>query len=760
MSRHQLWIILIIGLGLGLSGLAAASTPNVGASEKSAATGSEILSDDLDAEWELWFQLVGVWGQSGNGPGQFSGLRDVGVDPSSGFLYVTETDNHRVQILGLDGQHVGGWGTLGGDRGQFVRPTALVVDRFGRVYVVDKGNDRVQVFSLEGELLGLWEAPRPRDIALGPDGNLYLLCQGEDALVGEISVYTPQGTFRRRLAVKDEFGRAINPAQISISAGGILYATDLYRYRIVALDLEGNYQFQWHFQRGPVTGIGISPDGLFYASEPTTGTHVHTLQGMHLERIPVNGAVSVAATGGNPAFIYLVAGNRIHVYRQHIRRARPHLVLPLLIKPPLATPTPLPTATWTGSPSAGTPSATPTYWSDTYEPNDDFDQAAGPLRLGEMIFSYIWSHDDQDIYFFRVSDVEPFHIALGGGPPDGDYDLYLYDAGRQRLAESEQLGTQEQISWTPRQTGKYYVLVRPYNRTSGRYHAYWLRVSHQATPTVPSMASPTPTDRHPYPGPRTATPTATATRPLPTARPSRTPTLTVTPTRTVLASGQDLGDAPDSSNRLGIAMEAYPDVWAGFPTSQEAPPYGPLHHNEVKLFYLGHQLTEEEAAEYGYDQDGVNNILPAQGQANLDGGDDGLLLPSRFTHNRRHRLNFTVTILPDAPKSAYVNVWIDWNRNGRWGDAPFYAGWHIPEWAVQNQVVTLDGPGLRSFATSEFMAYNLQPLKSLWVRITISERPTDTDNGAGPRYGYGWGETEDYLLPGVAPVTPTPTPRR
>ncbi len=99
--------------------------------------------------------------------------------------------------------------------------------------------------------------------------------------------------------------------------------------------------------------------------------------------------------------------------------------------------------------------------------------------------------------------------------------------------------------------------------------------------------------------------------------PPRTPTPTVTEPPQAFS---DLGDAPDSSNSAGKQMQAYVGVWAGFPTVHGAgsPPVGPLHRNQPLRYWLGSYISTEFEADTGYDEDGGNNLRPADGLADRD----------------------------------------------------------------------------------------------------------------------------------------------
>ena len=98
-------------------------------------------------------QLLGKWGTKGQEPGQLWNPWGVTVD-RDGFVYVTDTGNHRIQKFDRDGNFETQWGGFGGGRGQCNFPYGIAVDRRGAIFVLDSSNFRVQQFmtSDEGEL--------------------------------------------------------------------------------------------------------------------------------------------------------------------------------------------------------------------------------------------------------------------------------------------------------------------------------------------------------------------------------------------------------------------------------------------------------------------------------------------------------------------------------------------------------------------------------------------------------------------------------
>jgi hypothetical protein len=210
----------------------------------------------------------------------------------------------------------------------------------------------------------------------------------------------------------------------------------------------------------------------------------------------------------------------------------------------------------------------------------------------------------------------------------------------------------------------------------------------------------------------------------------------------------DLGDAPDSTNSAGRDMSAYDTVpRAEFPTVfGHVAPHGPRHENRPLLFHLGYEVSAEEEADVGLDADGINNINPLVDLSDSDGADDGLGLPPSIDHCVATTVGYRVRVYDGAPDTAYVNLWFDWNRNGRWGEV-FNCGGTTPapEWAVQNQEIELPAFGWQDYETPVFFPYNLNPNEYMWVRITVAGVETTNADGSGPAEGYQDGETEDYL---------------
>jgi RHS repeat-associated protein len=98
------------------------------------------------------------FGSTGSGPGQLNQPSALATNPVSGYLYVTDTGNNRVEYFEAwgkeSGKYIGQFGKTGSGPGEFTEPKGIAVDTHGNVWVVDSGNGRVQEFSPKGRYLG------------------------------------------------------------------------------------------------------------------------------------------------------------------------------------------------------------------------------------------------------------------------------------------------------------------------------------------------------------------------------------------------------------------------------------------------------------------------------------------------------------------------------------------------------------------------------------------------------------------------------
>ncbi len=243
----------------------------------------------------------------------------------------------------------------------------------------------------------------------------------------------------------------------------------------------------------------------------------------------------------------------------------------------------------------------------------------------------------------------------------------------------------------------------------------------------------------------------------------------------------DLGDAPDSTNHTpgaAGAMPAYTGVPGNFPTVFDpttGPEQGPRHLHP-QFLHLGKRVSREAEADMGPDQDPLNNIVPTADDPDNDRGDDGTNLARwSLQHCQSAQVPVQIYISPAAATwfqqqgaKAYLNGWLDSNRDGDWADAATCQdGSGQAQTTVEHiiidhgvDVATL-GAGLHTITVPtgivNWPADGAQ--RPAWLRLTLSERVANKPLSAGSlAYGDGrgytkafrTGETEDYLLRGGA----------
>jgi DNA-binding beta-propeller fold protein YncE len=99
-----------------------------------------------------------TFGNPGPGEGEMFYPTNLAIGPE-GNVYVSETNNFRVQVFTPDGEFIRKVGSVGTGWGQFSRPKGVAVDREGVLYVVDSAFNNVQMFNDQGQTLMFFGGP-------------------------------------------------------------------------------------------------------------------------------------------------------------------------------------------------------------------------------------------------------------------------------------------------------------------------------------------------------------------------------------------------------------------------------------------------------------------------------------------------------------------------------------------------------------------------------------------------------------------------
>lgn len=233
------------------------------------------------------------------------------VAPVNGLVYMSDSNNSRIQVINFSGDIVSQFGKQGDENGELNMPTGIAVsghahDRKGQdtVYVVDSANKRVLVFAADGKFLHYFKQTKfstPLNVATDHHGNIYIV----DGATAAINVFdhaehfqfsfggpgTEDGLFGKDPMTGDCVGGlAVDPA-------GRIFVADRYNNRIQVFNCQG--QFLYNFSElggcsndkfnGP-SFITISQGGHLYISDSgNSRVLVSSMDGHLMNEMGTNG---------------------------------------------------------------------------------------------------------------------------------------------------------------------------------------------------------------------------------------------------------------------------------------------------------------------------------------------------------------------------------------------------------------------------------------------------------------------------------------
>ena len=180
-------------------------------------------------------------------------------------------------------------GSFGARR--FAWPHGIRVDQDGNVWVTDgrggggRGHQVLKFDASGSLLLALGEAGvagsdtahfnGPTDVAVAPNGDLFVSDGHEDASNNRVLKFTHEGKFIKQWGgTGSKPGEFLVPHQLAFDSQGRLFVADRDNNRIQIFDQDGRFLAEWT-QFGRPSGLYIAPDDTLYVSDNQSNAERH-----------------------------------------------------------------------------------------------------------------------------------------------------------------------------------------------------------------------------------------------------------------------------------------------------------------------------------------------------------------------------------------------------------------------------------------------------------------------------------------------------
>jgi hypothetical protein len=272
--------------------------------------------------------------------GGFAQPRGVAVD-TNGNIFVTDTNNWRVEKFAQDGSFVTAWGHRGGSTDGFNYERGISVDPTDNsVVVADTDNHMIKKYSNSGTLIwavggfgtGQLQFQNPHGVDVGPDGRIYVA----DTQNARVQVLYPDGTFDETFGSRGfsngqfQFPRAINVDPID----GTIWVADSIRGIVQHFTNSGVYIGQFgslgsaDTQFLKCSGIVTDANYVYVADADANRVKVWTKSGTFVMAFGVGGT----ALGGllKPHGLFLTPDGHLYVAEQSGERVQEFLIQDLV----------------------------------------------------------------------------------------------------------------------------------------------------------------------------------------------------------------------------------------------------------------------------------------------------------------------------------------------------------------------------------------------------------------------------------------------
>lgn len=187
------------------------------------------------------------WGTFGTGNSQFKNPWDIAIS-RDGEVFVTDTDNRRIQVFDESGSFIRKWGSAGNGSEQFQEPRGVGVNQDGsatRVIVSDpvmnSDSRRLRRFNTTGSMIseiGRSQLPNPRGIAIDRNNRIWVV---DSSSTGRVFLFDSNGSYNTSWTPSGS-GSLASPNGIAVFKDGsqtYVYVTNTGNNKVIKYEYTG-----------------------------------------------------------------------------------------------------------------------------------------------------------------------------------------------------------------------------------------------------------------------------------------------------------------------------------------------------------------------------------------------------------------------------------------------------------------------------------------------------------------------------------------
>ena len=176
------------------------------------------------------------------GPGELpSEPVDVAASNLNNYLYISDTNNHKIKVYKQNGTYDFQWGNFGEDYGAFRYPATMILNEYNELFIVDVLNTRVQKFDPFGKFIvdiGSWGVLqgnlfRPKGVALDNKNRVLI----SDSYMGVIQAFSDMGSFAGVICEKNKMRKFLSPVGILVDKNDRLLVVEMRGNKITVLKM-------------------------------------------------------------------------------------------------------------------------------------------------------------------------------------------------------------------------------------------------------------------------------------------------------------------------------------------------------------------------------------------------------------------------------------------------------------------------------------------------------------------------------------------